>query len=688
MTAAEVRLEDVERRLGLFASAISGQHYNIEPAPEGADGDDAASQPAAADVIHLPVSYGVFPERAQNLGAYRAMVLHQVGYREFGSYDFRMEIARERCPGLGARRAPEAALRQSDFTTFFLHFPRPSLARHVFGLLESHRIDVRTLAAYPGIAAHHRRLALLALERRGEIPLDPLVSVLESMVRWSLGDDVDALEAIDATGALPGLLHEATRVQRAGADVYDTAEATARIFAHLEEAGLVTGVELPMSALTEEDVELLGLDRPEFQGEGPDDWLQREARLADWMSELAAMDAFIDEAERGDTDGAGETRDAGGLRALIDKRDTLARRTDMERAAVSAALDPDQSRGRRRFWYDEWDEPNGRYLPRWCRLFEERLADGDGGDVAGLFRQIARHKKKVREQFANLPLEALQRERRIVDGEDLDWDALVRYAVDRKRHEVPDDRVYERRERALRDVAAAFLVDLSASTDDPTVKPEPEAMPEMQSAQHPNLRDPYDDDPYLWSKDRRAVPEPPVRRIVDVLRESLVLMAAGLHDFGDAFAIYGFSGYGRQCVEYFVAKEFRDTWTPATLRALAAMKPKRSTRMGPAIRHTARKLAATCAGLQVMIVLSDGFPQDCDYGPDRGDHRYGVADTARALREAEVKGIKTFCITVDRSGHDYLKGMCPDERYLIIDEIESLPDALAKVYRRLTHNAR
>ena len=98
--------------------------------------------------------------------------------------------------------------------------------------------------------------------------------------------------------------------------------------------------------------------------------------------------------------------------------------------------------------------------------------------------------------------------------------------------------------------------------------------------------------------------------------------------------------------------------------------------MGPAIRHSTAKLARTGSALKVMIMLSDGFPQDCDYGPDRSDHEYGVADTARALEEAARAGVQTFCITVDRSGHDYLKRMCPDDRYMVIEDIEALPDAL------------
>ena len=40
-------------------------------------------------------------------------------------------------------------------------------------------------------------------------------------------------------------------------------------------------------------------------------------------------------------------------------------------------------------------------------------------------------------------------------------------------------------------------------------------------------------------------------------------------------------------------------------------------------------------------------------------------------------------MTVDRSGQDYLKRMCPDSRYLVIEDIEDLPEALSKVYEAL-----
>jgi len=87
--------------------------------------------------------------------------------------------------------------------------------------------------------------------------------------------------------------------------------------------------------------------------------------------------------------------------------------------------------------------------------------------------------------------------------------------------------------------------------------------------------------------------------------------------------------------------------------------------------------------LKLLIILSDGFPQDADYGPLRGDHEYGLQDTAKSLEEAQAKGVQTICVTVDKSGHDYLKKMCSKSRYLVIEEIEDLPEALSQVYQTL-----
>jgi nitric oxide reductase NorD protein len=84
----------------------------------------------------------------------------------------------------------------------------------------------------------------------------------------------------------------------------------------------------------------------------------------------------------------------------------------------------------------------------------------------------------------------------------------------------------------------------------------------------------------------------------------------------------------------------------------------------------------------LLILLSDGFPQDTDYGSDRRSITYGIRDTMMALREADQAGVLTFCLTVDKAGHDYLREMCEPSRYLVLEDVTSLPTELPKVYQR------
>jgi nitric oxide reductase NorD protein len=104
--------------------------------------------------------------------------------------------------------------------------------------------------------------------------------------------------------------------------------------------------------------------------------------------------------------------------------------------------------------------------------------------------------------------------------------------------------------------------------------------------------------------------------------------------------------------------------------------------MGAAIRHSLEKLKAVACRIKLLVVLSDGFPQDLDYGADRRSTTYGLRDTMVALREAERAAVLTFCLTVDKAGHDYLREMCESSRYLVLEDVASLPTELPKVYQR------
>jgi nitric oxide reductase activation protein len=213
---------------------------------------------------------------------------------------------------------------------------------------------------------------------------------------------------------------------------------------------------------------------------------------------------------------------------------------------------------------------------------------------------------------------------------------------------------------------------MSASTDEPVHRE-----PRKQTAD--------DDDTDDWMKawQRRPQTANRPRRIIDVNKEALVIMAQALEEIGDAYAIMGFSGHGRDNVEFYVIKEFDQELTDEVKARVGAVEPKRSTRMGAAIRHVREKFKDVASRAKHMILLSDGFPQDFDYGHDRRSNAYGIQDTMVALKELELAGVLPFCITVDKTGHDYLRQMCQSSRYLVIEDIASLPRQLPKIYEQV-----
>lgn len=162
------------------------------------------------------------------------------------------------------------------------------------------------------------------------------------------------------------------------------------------------------------------------------------------------------------------------------------------------------------------------------------------------------------------------------------------------------------------------------------------------------------------------------------------LLAQAFESLDDRFALYAFSGSGREQVDFLVAKDFDEAMAPHGWQALAGLEPMRSTRMGAAIRHAADRLGRRPERMRVLLVVSDGYPDDIDYGPDRRSVEYGLRDTARAIDQARARGIDTLLVTVDRAGHDYLRRICPPGRYRVIEEIDSLAGEIARAYRMMT----
>ncbi len=729
-----VTFSDCRRLLELYGVAMAERPVTLAPTDEAPEvlktiGHDLPITDGGT--VYLPPTMVDPLGTADAFGLYKLTLLHQLAFRSIGTHRFCREVAEERIRGLTIpRAAPAGGLRtRTAFDNFFDACRRPFLARWVFGVLEDVRADAWLHRSYPGIRESlAAQLEAAARTRPVALRLPQRQALTEALLQLSLGRDPRA-EAADEKarrdlGPVVARIAECVDVvRRDDADVYDTVEQTLACCRVLEGrrstartdaerwnrlAGPPIDVDLdtersdpsPKAEDLPEAVSLRAPLRPEV--------MQRLTQLEELAAEIEALspdqtafpidlpvdlpddDALdvrtIQEAagpvagdrtatdlppSRGDDDAATAERIAELESRAADLRHDLGLRSE------AASADSD-------VWlYDEWDHQRNEYRRQWCHLRHRPLVEKDTASLHQALADSASLRWQVRRSFELLRPEMLRRVRRLDDGEEVDLDAAIETLIDRRAGAQLDDRVYTQRRKIERDVAAVFLVDLSASTDseipierelDPQA-PAPKPGPDYTGI----LGD--EDDWLLFTGDRAGGRR---RRVIDVEREAVLLMAESLETLGDAYAIYGFSGFGRKHVDLFVAKDFEDRYGEGVRARLAGMKPERSTRMGPAIRHALENLQRRDARIKALIVISDGYPQDYDYGEDRASRTYGIQDTMMALRECEKKGVHTFCITVDPAGHDYLREMCPDRKYMVIDDVAALPAELPKVYRGLT----
>ncbi len=663
---AAVEFTEVQRVLTLFAHAIAGRRLQLQALPVVATAGRLPLTTPDGVLIRLPARIARFARREHNRGAYRVALLHQIGYLENGSLDF----------------DPRRGL--SDLERRFAAAHRPALLRRVFVALEDLRVDAALLRCYPGAREDLLRAFADALAQRPPLAtLPPAAAMVEALVRFSLGAARDDLLR-DAPGpALSDALDRAAPLQQAAATVDDSARAalaicklievsTRPLRPRLQAAPAViapadNGDALPSAGELEADAGAPddgATSAVEFRGELPAGRVSQLARRGGHASPTASSPATIDA-----DDSTAETPTADTSTGPI----VPARAGTIGDAHIH--------------YVDEWDWHRQAYLQGWCRVVEQRLQGDDFNFIHGVRRRHAVLASQVKRQFALIRPEQWQRIHRTDDGDELDLDAAIQARVDKRVGRIGDEPPYVRRDRARRDVAAVLLLDMSASTDHAVRDDTVVAATVAPAAAAEDARDEPAD--YLYGRyDRGDVSPPPPpqpkRRVIDIAKEALALMCDALQRLGDSHAVYGFSGAGRDNVEFHVAKDFDDTLSARTWAALAAMQPRGATRMGAAIRHATHKLARQPARMKVLIIVSDGYPQDQDYGPDRNDEGYGLHDTARALQEAERAGVAAFCLTIDPAGHDYLRRMCAPRRYQVIDDVRQLPRALSQVYRALT----
>lgn len=329
------------------------------------------------------------------------------------------------------------------------------------------------------------------------------------------------------------------------------------------------------------------------------------------------------------------------------------------------------------FVYDEWDFRANEYKRAWCKVHEKPMNVGDEQFYRDTLVERAALLQMVKKQFELVMPEMYRKQKRLEDGEELDLDQTLEALIDIRAGATPDEKLYWRRNKTERSVAVAFLLDMSASTAEA-----------IEDAKKPNDEWGAPDDPVeymIWLRSRRSDGNrKSYKRIVDVEKEGVVLLINALENLGDDYGIYGFSGYGRENVEFFVIKEIDEKFTVEIPRRIDRIAPLHATRMGPSIRHATTKLANQESRSKFLFMISDGRPQDRGYSREGVEKEYAVHDTRMAFQEARQQGIVPFCLTVDKQGHDYLKFMMDDFNYEVLPDVSLLPQRLLMLYRRLT----
>ena len=288
--------------------------------------------------------------------------------------------------------------------------------------------------------------------------------------------------------------------------------------------------------------------------------------------------------------------------------------------------------------FPEWDWKRRALVNDRVRVQPMRARDATPCELPDPLRRAA---KRLRAQFSAL---APQRRwlRGQMEGPELDLDALVRYQAERAAGCVqPEPGVYAAPVRAARDLVCLVMADLSLSTD-----------------------------AYVSN----------THRVVDVVRESLLLLGEALAVTGDPFAFYGFSSLKRGHVRVHTIKEFDEAYDGAARGRVQALKPGYYTRMGAAIRFATKVLGERPNALRLLLLLTDGKPNDIDHY----EGRFAIEDTAAAVREAHRAGLRPFCVTIDQEGADYLPHLFGPQGFVVVRDPQELPQRLPRLYAQLT----
>lgn len=291
--------------------------------------------------------------------------------------------------------------------------------------------------------------------------------------------------------------------------------------------------------------------------------------------------------------------------------------------------------------YDEWDYSKHKYKVDYCKVYPQTIQKTN---VSYYKKTIAENSSTLlglRKMLSSVD-QKYQQQRRQIQGEEFDIDAITDLFVDAKSGHTPSEKIYISKRKKEKDISILLLLDVSLSSDG-----------------------------YAAGN-----------KVIDVEKQVSILFGEILNEYQIDFSINCFYSKTRNHSTYKTIKDFDDNWNKAKFK-VGAIEPSGYTRIGTALRHSGELLSKRNTKNKWVILLSDGKPNDYD----RYEGAYGINDVKQALRELNAQNIHSYALAIEAQAKYYLPQMFGQNHYQILTTPVELLRSLVKLYDKIKHTS-
>lgn len=288
------------------------------------------------------------------------------------------------------------------------------------------------------------------------------------------------------------------------------------------------------------------------------------------------------------------------------------------------------------FFRDEWDYKKESYLKNYVCIKPQIAINVE---PIPLPKRLKKMMKKIQSELDLMELDRIKIDN-LPYGDEINFDAWIEYKGHQNRSNHAQ-KFFQSYQKKTRDMATLILADISLSTEAGVTQD---------------------------------------IRVIDMIQDSLMVFSEALQRLEDKFALYAFSSIKNKKVNFHIIKNFKEKYSDLVRGRIDVLKPGYYTRLGAAVRESAKILDKQQSANKLLLILSDGKPNDVD----RYDGRYGIEDTKKAIEEVKQKGIVPYCITIDVEAKEYLPYLFGRNSYAVIRDAKKLPQVLTEIYMNLT----